>query len=101
MENNMQTIRKLFRESFGDNRQCVLEFTYSITSPLEVENVENKFKELLQQLDIKYVTPYRNINKITVVCDSSKINDVKSIAKSLNLTIKNELIPDSDETIHL
>ena len=99
----MLKLRKIFLESFyGDlEKNCVLEFTYPQLKQVDIEELVKKFGELLQKMDVPYNANYLNISKVVVICKEDKIEDVKSIAKSIGLTFQSELRSSPEESSHL
>lgn len=94
-------LKRIFKESFYGNemvKNAILEFTYAQSKPSEIESIINKLKELLANIDVQYATHYANINKVVVVCPQDKCEDVKSLAKSVGLTLQHELKPDPNES---
>lgn len=100
----MKKIQQIFRESFYGNTQdknCVLEFTYPQLKQFDLDDMVRKFSDLLKSIGVNFSNNYMNINKFVVICKQDKVEEVKDIAKSLDLTLQKELIPDARETNHL
>ncbi len=101
----MNKIQQIIRESFYNdkslNKNCVLEFTYPQLKQFDLDELVKKFSDMLKQIGVDFSNNYMNINKIVVICKQDKVDDVKNIAKSLELSLQKELIPDSRETNHL
>jgi hypothetical protein len=100
----MNKIKQIFRESFYGNTQdknCVLEFTYPQLKQFDLDEMVKKFSDLLNQIGVDFSNNYMNINKFVVICKQEKVDEVKNIGKSLDLTLQKELIPDARETNHL
>jgi hypothetical protein len=99
----MLKLRKIFLESFYGalDKNCVLEFTYPQLKQVDIEQLVKKFGELLHKIEVPYNANYLNISKVVVICKEDKIEDVKSIAKSLGLTFQNELRSSPQESSHI
>jgi hypothetical protein len=98
----MNNFRNIIRESFyNTEKNCVLEFGYPPLKQTDIESMSKKFSDLLKQINVEYSTNYANVSKIMVICKADKVDDVKSIAKSLGLVVQNELLPDPRESSHL
>ena len=99
----MSNFKKIFLEAFYGpvDKNCVLEFTYPQLKQVDTEELTTKFSDLLKKIDVKYAADYMNISKIVVVCKEDKIDDVKSIAKSLGLVLQNELRSSPQESSRL
>jgi hypothetical protein len=101
----MHKLTQIFREAFYSpepEKNCVLEFTYPQLKQIDIDEMTKKLTALLKGIDVPYSNNYRNISKVMIICKPDKIEDVKSIAKSLGLSLQKELVPDNTkETNHL